>query len=456
MDMKRICLNYSGILREFIGKNGVTLTQIKKYEPAAKAAVEKLLKKRRNKTLGFADLPYDMKTAKEVYREASALRGKFDCLVVLGIGGSALGSRALIDSLKHPFYNFLSGSGREGWLKVIIADNISPEFIDAILEIIPVSKTVFNVVTKSGTTAETLATFSLFLNVLKRRFGNDWKQRVFITTDPEKGFLRKFAGRNGVVSFKIPPNVGGRFSVLSSAGLFPAAATGIDIFSLLKGASSMDKLCFGKNLGKNPAAMFAAIHHFFYKRGRRINVFMPYSECLKTISDWFAQLWAESLGKKEDLKGNKVFVGPTPVKAKGVTDQHSQMQLYTEGPQDKVITFLSVDKMKRLKIPKLENFFGDFDLAKLFKAEELGTKLSLIKAARPAMTVHIPEVSAYYIGQLLYMLEVSTAIYGEMLNIDTFNQPGVEYGKRIAGEILAAKKKSPGKINAAESGKYCV
>lgn len=183
---------------------------------------------------------------------------------------------------------------------------------------------------------------------------------------------------------------------------------------------------------------------------------MPYSESLKTISDWFAQLWAESLGKKEDLKGNKVFVGPTPVKAKGVTDQHSQIQLYTEGPQDKVITFISVDKMKQLKIPKLENFFGGFDLAKLFKAEELGTKLSLIKAARPAMTVHIPEISAYYVGALLYMLEVSTAIYGEMLNIDTFNQPGVEYGKRIAGEILAAKKNGPVKIRKAESGKYCV
>ncbi|MFH1957459.1 MAG: glucose-6-phosphate isomerase [bacterium] len=452
--MKKICLNYSGVMKEFIGASGVSTARIKKYEPAAKAAVEKLLKKRRSKIVGFADLPYDMKTAGEVCLAAASIRGKFDCLVVLGIGGSALGARALIDSLKPPFFNFLPGSAREGWPGVIIADNISPEFIEALAGIVPLSKTVFNVVTKSGTTSETLATFSLFLSILKSRFGNDWKKRVFVTTDPEKGFLKKFADRHGVKSFQIPPNVGGRFSVLSSAGLFPAAAAGIDISSLLKGAASMDKLCFGKKLFKNPAAMFAVLHYFFYKRGRRINVFMPYSESLKTISDWFAQLWAESLGKKNDLKGNKVFVGPTPVKAKGVTDQHSQIQLYTEGPQDKVITFLSVDRMKKLKIPKLENIFGEFDLSNLFKAEELGTKLSLIKSKRPAMTIHIPEISAYHIGALLYMLEAATAIYGEMLNIDTFNQPGVEYGKRIAREIFASNKKSGGKINASESVKY--
>ena len=202
--------------------------------------------------------------------------------------------------------------------------------------------------------------------------------------------------------------------------------------------------------------MFAVLHYFFYQRGRRINVFMPYSESLKTVSDWFAQLWAESLGKKNDLKGNKVFVGPTPVKAKGVTDQHSQIQLYTEGPQDKVVTFLSVDRLKRLKIPKLENAFGGFDLSNLFKAEELGTKLSLIKSKRPSMTIHIPEISAYHIGSLLYMLEMATAIYGEILNIDAFNQPGVEYGKRIAREILASNKKNGGKIAASETGKYCV
>jgi len=180
---------------------------------------------------------------------------------------------------------------------------------------------------------------------------------------------------------------------------------------------------------------------------------MPYEEKLATVSDWFAQLWAESLGKKKDLKGKDVFVGPTPVKAKGVTDQHSQLQLYTEGPQDKVVTLLSVEDIDSFKVPKMGDFiFGGRDIAELFKAEEAGTALSLTEASRPVVTIKMPKVSVEYVGQLIMMLEAATAIYGEMLGINTFDQPGVEYGKVIAKKILAGA----GKVQSNRGNKYRV
>ena len=451
---RRIYLDYSGILKKTIAEEGLSPREIKKYAPAVKKAVEKLTLRRASGSVGFADLAGDSENAREIQKYVSSVRGKYEFLVVLGIGGSALGPRALIDALAPPFYNFRSGSARHGWLKIIIADNISPEFIKGLFEVIPLTRTLFNVITKSGSTSETLSVFSIVRKKLAKRFGNDWKRRIVATTDADKGFLRDFVRKNSLKAFSIPSNVGGRFSALSSVGLFPAACAGIDIISLLEGASSVDKLCFGSNLFKNPSAMYAALNYIYYGRGRRINVFMPYHEGLATFSDWFAQLWAESLGKKENLLGKNVFVGPTPVKAKGVTDQHSQLQLYTEGPQDKLITLLSVDKLTSVKIPEIGDFvFSGRDLRELFRAEEIGTKLSLLEAHRPVLSIKMPEVNAFFLGQLILMLEVATAIYGEMLGINAFNQPGVEYGKIIAKKILAGKK-----VESAVKGveKYCV
>ena len=451
---KRLYLDYGGVMSSLIGREGLSRPRLVKFAPAAERAVMALAGRVKTAQVGFADLPGDSKTARAVKKTALSLRGKFEYLVVLGIGGSALGPRALIDALSPPFYNLRSGSSRGGWLKVFIADNISPEFIKGLFEVVPLSKTFFNVITKSGSTSETLSVFSAVLKKLKRRFGREWKRRIAVTTDPENGFLRNFARENSLISFPIPPNVGGRFSVLSPVGLFPAACAGINVTKLLEGASSVKKLCFGKNLFKNPAAMFAAVHFLFYGRGRKINVFMPYSESLATFSGWFAQLWAESLGKKYDLKGRKIFAGPTPVKAKGVTDQHSQLQLYTEGPQDKVITLLSVDRQASVKIPAIGGFvFGGRNMRELFRAEETGTRLSLAQAKRPVLSVNLPEVSPFYLGQLIMALETATAIYGEMLGIDTFNQPGVEYGKVIAKKILAGEKIGTAGKNA---GKYIV
>ncbi|MBA3064899.1 glucose-6-phosphate isomerase [bacterium] len=437
---KRISVDYSASLSGAIGAGGLSEGDLSKISASVKTAVKKLNARRASGEVGFAELPDDFKNASDIKKYADKLKGKCRNFAVLGIGGSALGPRALIDALAPSFYNMRDLAGRGGRPRIIIADNISPEFVKGIFDIAPVSDTVFNVITKSGTTGETLSIFSAALAMLKKKTGKSWKKHIVITTDPEKGYLREFARKNGIDSFSIPSNVGGRFSTLSSVGLLPAAAAGIDIKKLLKGAGDAGKFCFKEGLKDNPAALYAAMHYLFYKRGRRINVFMPYSENLATVSEWFAQLWAESLGKKKDRNGRDVFVGPTPVKAKGVTDQHSQLQLYTEGPQDKVVTLLSVEGIGSFKIPKLGDFvFGGRDISELFKAEEAGTALSLGEARRPVITIKMPEVTPEYVGQLLMMLMAATAIYGEMLNINTFDQPGVEYGKIIAKKILSAK-----------------
>ncbi len=450
-------VNYSGAMAPVLGKSGISIKQLKSYGKIARRAVEKLISQRRSGQIGFADLPYDRKNALKIKRFAQTLRGKFDSMVVIGIGGSALGTSALIDCLKPPFHSSMSGSAREGWLSVIVADNISPEFMRGILGKIPLARTIFNVVTKSGSTSETLSVFSIVKEIMRKSFGADWRRRFVITTDSESGFLRGFAEKNKLASFSVPSNVGGRFSVFSSVGLLPAASAGINIEKLLAGAASMDKVCFNKDFLKNPAAVYAAIHHILYKKGRKINVLMPYWESLKTVSSWFAQLWAESLGKRKDIRGRDVFVGPTPVKAKGVTDQHSQLQLYAEGPSDKVVTFISVDRFKDIKIPKISDFvFGGKTLGQLLKAEEYGTKFSLLNAERPFISIRIPEIKEFFIGQLLYFFEVSTAIYGELLGINTFNQPGVEFGKKIAKEILRGGNLVSRRIRKLEDKRFCV
>ena len=198
----------------------------------------------------------------------------------------------------------------------------------------------------------------------------------------------------------------------------------------------MDELCQNDDIWQNPAYMYAILHYIAMKNGKNISVMMPYADSLKYISDWYAQLWAESLGKKFDNNGNIVNVGQTPVKALGVTDQHSQVQLYVEGPYDKVMVLVGVDGFSRdVPIPKSfedipsVGFLGGHSLSALLLAEQAATEYALLKSGRMNMTITLPEVNEFTIGQILYMLEVATAYAGELLNIDAFDQPGVEEGK---------------------------
>ena len=434
-----ISITIQNCLKPLVASSGISEEDIRRGAPALKVAADSLRVQRQEGKLGFFDLPDQALEAKKIQTLAQSWKGRYDNFVGVGIGGSALGNIALQTALRHPNWNFLSKDQRKGWLKVFIPDNVDPSLISGLLETLDVRKTLFNVVSKSGTTAECLANYFLFKNALEKKVGKTRAaKQIIFTTDPDQGYLREAGRKEGILTLDVPPNVGGRFSVLSSVGLLSAAAAGIDIASLLAGAKKMRDRCETVNLSKNPAALYAWAHKIFYDKGRRIHVMIPYSNELKDMADWFRQLWAESLGKAIDRKGRKVFVGPTPVKALGATDQHSQIQLYIEGPQDKLITFLSVDQFDRdIKIPSYDgHYLGGKTLGALFKAEERATRAALTKAGRPNLTVSIPKVTPESVGELIFLFELATAYSGEFFDLNAYDQPGVEEGKILTYALM--------------------
>ena len=398
-------------------------------------------------------------------KTAEQVRGKFESFVVLGIGGSALGPIAVQNALNHLRYNELSDDKRPG-PRFYVEDNVDPERMEALLDVIDVKKTCFNIITKSGKTAETMSQYLICENLLKERLGDSWNKNVIATTDKKNGNLIKLAKQNKFKTFIIPDGVGGRFSELCPVGLLPAAVCGIDIKEMLAGAKYMDELCKTDDLKSNPGYMAGLLMFIaMQKKGKNIQVVMPYADSLKYFADWYAQLWAESLGKKHTTRGKAVYVGQTPVKAVGVTDQHSQVQLYTEGPFDKVITFIGVGKYRtEYKIPHgCEDipdvaFLGGHTLNELISAEQQATEIAVTAAGKLNQTITLPEVNTNTIGQLMYFFMVQTAVCGELLKIDAFDQPGVEAGK-IATYALLGKEGFEDKLkelqgNAKKSDKY--
>ncbi len=410
-------LDYRNCLAEEIGSEGISEEKFFSLKKHASGELEKIKKN----PPGFMKLPLKFDNARKIKEDVKKYR-KFKNLIVVGIGGSALGNITLKNMLSHTYYN----QDRSGsFPNIYLLDNADPVWTLELSEIIDLKDTVFNVITKSGSTAETLSNFFFFLEKLKKETKN-WKDHLVFTTG-QKGFLREFASSNEIKTYPVPEDVGGRYSVLSEVGLFPAAAVGVDIESLLEGAADAEE-------NEHVPITYAALQYYFYKKGKNISVFMPYSKKLESTADWFRQLWAESLGKNEK-------VGPTPVKAAGTTDQHSQLQLYMEGPKDKVYTFLSTKGTSAdIKLNYDSHFLGGKTMRDLFNAELEGTMRALTEAGRPNMNFEIPEIDAYNAGELLYQLEMACAITGYMFGIDPFNQPGVEVGKKLAYEILGSKK----------------
>ena len=256
--------------------------------------------------------------------------------------------------------------------------------------------------------------------------------------------MRKIGESLGVRMFELPPRVGGRFSVLSAVGLLPAALTGMDVNALLAGARDMAEWIASSQDWENPACGFAGVQFLEDTLlGRRVSVMMPYSARLRDLADWYRQLWAESLGKATDRQGRTVNVGPLPVKSLGVTDQHSQLQLYAEGPDDKVVTFLEVGEFTetvRIPAPGAEAdalvYLGGHTLAELLWAEQKSTAWALAQRGRPSLTITVPRVDAFSLGALIYLLESATAIAGELYDVDAFDQPGVELSKMATYALM--------------------
>ncbi len=441
----RVTVDYTNMTDKYLGDKGISAKTLDSHKKLARAAHAYVSENRGRDELfmGWTELPYNQSAiVADILATAKLIRRKFDNFVVLGIGGSALGPAMAYTALCHLHYNDLPKSKRRG-PKFFVEDNVDPVRMKQLLDVIDVTKTCFNVISKSGATSETMAQY-LIISDLLTKAGVNIKENVIFTTDASRGNLIKISEElGGVKRYVLPDGVGGRFSELSPVGLLPAAVLGIDIKSLLKGAAYMDKLCKSPDMRKNPALMCATLQYIAMQDGKNIGVLMPYSDNLKYVSDWYAQLWAESLGKNVTLDGKACHVGQTPVKALGVTDQHSQVQLYTEGPFDKVVTFLSVGSYKeKTPIPHgCENipdvaFLGGHTMEELIKAENKATAYALTKAGRLNYTICLPEINEFTLGQLLYLFELQTAYAGAMFNIDTYNQPGVEAGKKATFALL--------------------
>jgi glucose-6-phosphate isomerase len=441
----QIKLYYKNVTAEIVGsEHGITDAQLKTLAKKTLPLISRLNKERKAGKTSYRDLPYNEKTVQKVKKLTAELKDRCENLVVLGIGGSALGNIALQTAL-NPYMHNLDDSQRPG-PRLFVFDNIDPPQLASFLDWVgdKLDKTIFNVISKSGQTSETAAQFLIIHKLLLDRLGREGLQnQVIATTNRKKGTLRKIADDLNLRCLEVPEGVGGRFSVLSAVGLFSAAMCGIDIDSLLEGARAMDARVSCEDFYKNPAAINAAINYHFYNHGKKISVMMPYSYHLKDLADWYRQLWAESLGKTQDLKGNEVYIGPTPVKALGATDQHSQIQLYREGPNDKLFTFLQVNNFNQdIKIgpapdcaPEL-GFLADKDLSLLLNSEKKATEYALLQSKRPCLTVVFPEVNAYTVGQFIYLYEVTTSFVGALFGINPYDQPAVELGKHATFALM--------------------
>ncbi len=352
----------------------------------------------------------DIEAAVEPVADASAV-------LTVGIGGSALGAATVSRAL-----------GPSGVTHRVL-DNVDPEHTSEVLETLPLDDTAIHVVSRSGTTAETLATFLVVRDAMTAA-GVDWTDRTVVTTGDE-GPLRDLAEAHDLPSTSVPAGVPGRFSVLSPVGLVPAAVGGHDVAGVLAGGAAGRDALSGSLLDC-PAYAYGAVAAALDRRGAGINAMMPYAERLEPFAEWFAQLWAESLGK--DGRGQ------TPVRALGATDQHSQLQLYRAGPRDKLVTFVQPRDREDRQIPGTDvpelSYLGGHGLGDVLDAEFAATEASLAAAGRPSVRIEIDRLDAPSVGRLLYDMEAACILAGELMGVETFTQPAVEWGKRATRGLL--------------------
>lgn len=431
-----IRLDVSGMLAQAVTV-GATASHLSDLGPRLIVAHEEMLEQERNGILGFREFEAQAAERARVIEWAAAQRGQDDDVVVLGIGGSALGAVAVRTALLGRDWNTLSRDQRGGRPRLHVLDNVDPRSVGGLLDALDLARTRFLVISKSGSTAETMSQYLAVRGRLEAARLPLARHLVFVT-DPAKGILRRIAKADGIPTFDVPPNVGGRFSVLSPVGTLPAALLGLDVEALIAGAAAMRDRCLTGALRENPALAFAALQwNAHVHGGQGIHVLMPYSDALRDLAPWFVQLWAESLGKRT-RGGREKHVGPTPVAAVGATDQHAQVQLFMEGPVDKTITFIDVEEHPdELAIPALKGlppelaYLGGRGFAELLRAECHATAGALASMGRPTMTLRVTRADAWHLGGLFFMFELATIYAGHLYGVDPLDQPGVELGKQL-------------------------
>lgn len=451
-------IDYANCFEDRVAEHGIDPAFLEPGSPATHAAIAATKRLAATRGTGWerwrnlAQDPMRREHVAGVRTLVERCRGRFESLVVLGIGGSALGNIALQSALNPATYNLLPSTARPG-PRLFVIDNVDPAYFGSFLAFVQsqpggLRSTLFNVISKSGETAETAAQFMIVRDLLRKELGSAYADNIIAITDPAKGTMRKICDAEKYATLPVPDGVGGRFSVLSPVGLFSAAMCGIDIDELLLGAHEMDEACSRESLTDNPAALLASLLvELGVAKGKTNHVMMPYANSLYLLADWYRQLWAESLGKERDLQGNEVFAGFTPIKALGTTDQHSQVQLYREGPNDKVLALVGVEDFGPsgdVAIPAglgvdATKYLEGSTLGTLLNAERRATEYALTESLRPNLTITFPRVDARHVGQFIMLWQIATAYAGLLLNVDAYDQPAVELGKQATFGLMGRK-----------------
>jgi glucose-6-phosphate isomerase len=490
--MDRVSLYWKNATADAVGAaHGVTDKELKDLAPRIKDLTRSMAEQRKAGKLAWRDLPYDEDGIDAVRREVEHFRDKCEVLIVLGIGGSALGTIALQQALNPITYNLMSDRVRPG-PQLFVLDNVDPDMIRAVVDLVTpkIKKTIVNFIaaghdggdeggdeggddggdhggdhaadaagvgvnSRAGNTArgvvgaasaETAAQFMLFRDLLQTRLGKKYKDNILATLVGESGPMHELAKKEGFRVLQTSPGVSGRFGTLSGIGLFGAAVCGIDADAVLAGAAMMDKRVKDADLFNNPAAMLAAINFLLSRKGKPMGVMMPYGTSLDGLSNWYRHLWAESLGKKDGTKKKDVFAGITPVRALGTSDQHSQMQLYREGPNDKFFTFVEVDRYsQKVSIP--EDAAGLADMAylaggsfqTLIHSEKSAAEFALLQSKRPTMSLTLPGVTPESIGQFFYLYQAAAGYLAGLLDVDAYDAPAVQLPKDAAAALMGKK-----------------
>lgn len=438
--MKFLTYDQRNMLQPAVGRHGADGRFLAKHAKRINEAKRDVLAEWKSGQQGWLGCPDDKKLVEQVLKLA-AKKKNFDTCLVLGIGGSDLGARAAYQALKH--------TAKSGMRLAFAGGNTDPDELQEVLAGLDWGKTLINIISKSGDTVEPMSAFLIARERLIKAVGpKKHAAHIVATTDSETGSLRKLAKKLGYDTLPVPDNIGGRFSVLTAVGLFPLACAGIDIKKMLKGAGQV-RAAFTKGKAATDDATAFALHQYLADAERRqnIHVLMPYSARLREMGQWYRQIWAESLGKRVDLAGDVVHAGPTPIAALGATDQHSQLQLYVEGPNNKTVTFVKVAKFNSgLKVPDSANiipglkYLTGTKLQRIIQAELAGTAEALRANKRPNGTLSVPEVSAETVGALFMFFEIATAMAGRLYGVNPYDQPGVEQGKQAARELLGGRR----------------
>ena len=454
--MREITFDFNNLFSVNIGSaHGVEPAEIESFVGQMQKAHEHLGKvladprSRIQLSLEWTQLPWqDEKVIAQIQKLSNEIAGKYENVISLGIGGSYLGLKAAQDALCAPYYNEFSPIRKKRPRVYFEGNNLDPDTLSVLLKNLNPKKTFVIVISKSGETSETKAAFEVVEARLKKAVGKHYGRQIFAITDPESGTLRKKVNaaqakdKSSFRNLSLLKGVGGRFSEFNM-GLLHLAIVGVKIKDVFAGAQAMMKRCSEPDVRKNPAYMYAALHTILYrKKGKDLAILMPFSETLKSTADWYIQLLAESLGKKYARKisvasdgseewirdtAQVVNVGRTPVSARGTNDLHSIQQNNIEGENNKVVTFIRVEKFKSdITIPSKNDILSGKRFSELIKLAQEATEWALVREARPNCTIIMPEVSAYYWGALLFFFEMATAFEGELLNINAFDQPGVE------------------------------